>query len=128
MVAAGLECDIRRGAGRAIAGGGERVHLGVRSAESFVESLADDFAVADDDAADHRVRLDESQPPGRQRQRVIQIAVVVTSAVCHVSGIAGYDGVQSGDLPPEGRSESGVQMRLAAGSGSPPTAAAGGPA
>ena len=53
---AGFQGDVGGGATRAFASRLEREHLGVRPALALVEAFADDFAIAGDHAADHRVR------------------------------------------------------------------------
>ena len=55
--------------GRAVAGDAQGLDLGMRAAESLMPAFADDFAVANDDAADHRVRLDVSLATRRQFER-----------------------------------------------------------
>ena len=56
LVAAGLERDVeRRAAQVGVAGGGDRVDLGVRAAVLLVPALAHDLAVLDEHRADDRV-------------------------------------------------------------------------
>ena len=79
----GFERNVNRRAGCPIAGRRERVHFGMRAAESFVPAFADDFAVANDHAADHRVRLNGSQAARGERERMSHVAFVVVGAACH---------------------------------------------
>jgi hypothetical protein len=60
VMGAGLEGDVEDGAARALAGGSERRHLGVRPARTLVPALADDFVPGGDDRSDHGVRLSGS--------------------------------------------------------------------
>ena len=127
LMAARFERDVDRRARRALAGLGERVHFGVRSAELLVTSFADDLAVAHDHAADHRVRLDGALAAHGQRQRLGHVAVVVVGAACHDSRLIAAD---LGRCPksrfPAGRPiAAGRPDAAAAGSAAPPRPAAG---
>jgi hypothetical protein len=66
VVTARLQRDVeRRPAGR-IAGGGQRVGLGVRAAVLFVPALADDHAVTENDRPDKWIRLHAAAAALRQ--------------------------------------------------------------
>ena len=79
-----LEGDVERRAACGLAGGGQGVDLGVRSAVAVVPALADAGAVAHDHGADERVGLDGAAALLGQRQaRCIQgssASVMLTSA------------------------------------------------
>jgi hypothetical protein len=64
-----LERDEHRCAPGTLAGGVERVHLGVRPAEKLMMPLADDRLARDDDGAHGRVGLHASETPLGQCQR-----------------------------------------------------------
>ena len=61
-VAARLQCDVKIGSGCILGAVREGVALGVKAADVLVPAFTDDFSVLDDDAADHRIRIDPSVP------------------------------------------------------------------
>jgi hypothetical protein len=63
---AGLEVDVKRGASRGIAGGVDRMHLGMRPAGGLVVALADHDPVPDHDRAHHGIG--RCEPPALRRQ------------------------------------------------------------
>ena len=79
-----LQRNIGGRAGSALACFRQRVDLGMRAAKWFVKSLANDFAVAHDHAADHRVRLNGSLTSHRQSERLGHERIIVIRAACHV--------------------------------------------
>ena len=64
-----LERDVQRCTARTRARGSERVHFGVRFAESLVMTLADDLTIIHDDGADHRIGRGLSPPALGERER-----------------------------------------------------------
>ena len=68
LMATRLQRNVHRGARRALAGHRKRVHFRMRAAELFVPAFADDLAVLNDHAADHRVRLDRALAARGERE------------------------------------------------------------
>ena len=59
----------------------------MRSAELLVKTLADDLAIANDHAADHRVRFDGALTMQGQRECVGHVPVIVVRAACQVRAL-----------------------------------------
>ena len=79
MMAAGLQCHVRRGATRLVAGLAQCVHLGVRLTGTGMPALADDLAITHDDAADTRIRMGgvkafARQLEGARHEEVVALA------------------------------------------------------
>ena len=68
MMAAGLQCHVRRGATRLVAGLAQCVHLGVRLTGTGMPAFADDLAITHDDAADSWIGMGGVQAFARQPQ------------------------------------------------------------
>src|SRR5439155_8676865 len=69
-----LERDIERGAASVIAGGRERVYLGMRLALPLVPALADDLTVLHEHGPDDRVRLGRPAPALGELERPLEEA------------------------------------------------------
>ncbi len=76
MVAARFQRDVSGGAPRPVAGGAQRMDLGVRLAGLLVPAFADDFAVTHQHAADARIGRGRAQAALGQLQRARHHAVV----------------------------------------------------
>ena len=72
-VAARLERDVQVCACAVLGAVRERVALGMQAADVLVPAFTDDFSVLDDDAADHRIRIDVTGSALGQRQRLTHI-------------------------------------------------------
>src|SRR5204863_8715154 len=68
-----LERDVERRRAGAVAGGGERVRLGVRLALPLVPALADDLVITDENSADDGVRLRRPAPAFSELEGPLEI-------------------------------------------------------